>query len=204
MTTTVYLMRHGATSWGEDGNRYTGRTDIPLSAAGRHQAAAAAGTMLGIHFAAAYSSSLLRAQETAAAIAGPHGLVPILEESLVEIDFGEWEGKRRDEIMRDDPEHWSRWVSDPASIRAGHTGETGSDVFTRASETVNRLASAHEGASILLVTHNTLSRLLIAGSLAMPMQSYRQLEQATCCVNIVRIAPMSPWHWVAINRHVAL
>ena len=59
-----YLVRHGETEWNSE-NRMCGRTDVPLSEAGRRQAESLAERLKPIPFEALYSSPLQRARETA-------------------------------------------------------------------------------------------------------------------------------------------
>ena len=94
MTVEIALLRHASTVWNEEG-RIQGRSDIPLSAQGRAQASAwrvegsahAAGQWL--------SSPLQRAVETARLASGGE---PRLEDALVEMDWGAWEGLTLPEI----------------------------------------------------------------------------------------------------------
>ena len=67
MAGRLYLVRHGATEWTAAG-RLQGRTDIPLSEAGRREARAVARHLSGLKFDRAYTSDLARARETAEVI----------------------------------------------------------------------------------------------------------------------------------------
>jgi probable phosphoglycerate mutase len=90
--TRLLALRHAATAWNELG-RLQGRSDQPLSAAGR---AAAAGWRLP-RFAADWpvaTSPLARARETAAAM----GLAATPQPALIEMDWGRWEGRTLEEI----------------------------------------------------------------------------------------------------------
>lgn len=88
----LLALRHAATAWNELG-RFQGRSDQPLSAAGR---AAAAGWRLPA-FARDWpvaTSPLARARETAAAM----GLAAVPAPALIEMDWGRWEGRTLEEI----------------------------------------------------------------------------------------------------------
>src|SRR3954467_9265903 len=95
--TLLYLLRHGETDWNRDGNRYAGRTDVPLSDRGREQARAVATTLASVPFSAIYCSTLQRSRETAEIIAASHNLPVVADPRLIEIDFGTWEGLTRAE-----------------------------------------------------------------------------------------------------------
>lgn len=102
--TRFYLLRHGETSWNLEGNRYCGRTDVPLSPAGRDQADRVARALRDVPFAAAFCSPLRRSRDTAESFAAPRPLPVVPDDRLAEIDFGAWEGKTRAEIERTDPD----------------------------------------------------------------------------------------------------
>ena len=87
------MIRHAVTVWNETG-RVQGRTDVPLGERGRRMAA---GWRLPARFEAyrAYSSPLGRAVETAALLGLP---TPVLDRRLMEMHWGEWEGRTRAEI----------------------------------------------------------------------------------------------------------
>ena len=83
----VALLRHAPTEWNAE-RRLQGRTDIPLSADGRSQAAAwRLPDRLAGH--EAWSSPLSRTRETASLL----GLAPRLDDRLIESSWGEWEGQ---------------------------------------------------------------------------------------------------------------
>jgi broad specificity phosphatase PhoE len=86
---TIALIRHGPTEW-TDAKRLQGRTDIPLSAAGREFVET---WQLPEQWRSARwtSSPLVRAVETARVLSGR---TPDIDRRLIEMDWGEWEGRR--------------------------------------------------------------------------------------------------------------
>lgn len=88
----LLALRHAATAWNEVG-RYQGRSDQPLSAAGRAAAAAWHLPAFARDWPVA-ASPLARARETAAAM----GLAATPEPALIEMDWGRWEGRTLEEI----------------------------------------------------------------------------------------------------------
>jgi broad specificity phosphatase PhoE len=121
----IVFVRHGQTELNR-GGRLQGRLDVPLSALGSRQAAA-----LGTGFASepvtrVYSSPLQRARDTAAAIAGRHGLDVDVDDLLVELDYGEWDGRALGDVP---PRDWEAWRTDPGFAPPG--GERLIDVTAR-------------------------------------------------------------------------
>lgn len=90
---SIALVRHGETAWNAAG-RYQGRVDLPLNERGREQAVAAGRALAEEgRWEAVVSSPLLRARETARAIADRVGLADVLvEDGLIERSFGDAEG----------------------------------------------------------------------------------------------------------------
>ena len=89
-----YFVRHGETESNVLGI-VAGSTDVPLTARGRTQALAAAATLKAAGVTAVYSSSLLRARDTAHCIADALGLPVVIIPELAERNWGELEGKPR-------------------------------------------------------------------------------------------------------------
>lgn len=177
----VYLLRHGQTQWNADGNRYCGRTDIPLTETGKGQAEAVKDQLKGLSFDAVYSSPLERAYLTARIAGG--GREVIKDERLIEVDFGQWEGKTKEEFIQEDPTLWQNWMSDPFSSRAGGTGETGREVIQR----VDRFfidVRKHQYTNILVVGHNGINRLYLAWKLGMVVKYYRRIHQENSSVTL--------------------
>ncbi len=197
--TMLYLVRHGETDWSRDGNRYCGRTNVSLNATGLEQARQVGDALHDRPIATIYASPLDRAMATAQVIAMPHNLSVDPVTDLVEIDFGRWDGLQRSDIERNDFDQWSRWLNNPATTVAGHTGETANDVLNRTKPFFESLVRSHGGESIVIVAHNTLNRLVIAESLEMPLFKYRSLSQNCGAVTIAELT-MHETRWISINQ----
>jgi len=145
--TTILLARHGETDWNRDG-RFQGWADPSLNDAGRAQARALAERLRDVPFDAVYSSDLRRAHETAVIVAEPHGVPVVSDPGLREIDVGSWSGLTRAEI------------EDRFPGADSHDGETREEHVARVVATVERIARAHTGERILLVSHGGSLRAL--------------------------------------------
>lgn len=185
----VYFLRHGQTEWNAQGNRYCGRTDVALTELGLSQAADTAQQLAGVTFDQVFSSPLIRAGKTASIASGGHLVTS--DERLIEVDFGQWEGLRRDEFMENDPASWAAWEKDPASTPAGNTGETAMQVINRVDDFFRTCSRRFPTGRILVVAHNGVNRLYMAWKLGMPLRNYRQLVQDNSTITVFDLEPES-------------
>ncbi len=160
---SVYVVRHGATEWSLSG-RHTGRTDLPLVAAGREQAAAVGALVAGRSFALVLTSPLARARETCA-LAGFGGGAEVTHD-LAEWDYGQYEGMTSEEIRSLRP-GWTLWVDGVVG------GETAAEVGRRADRVVERARAAP--GDTLCFSHGHLLRVLAARWLGLPPAAGRLL-----------------------------
>jgi probable phosphoglycerate mutase len=156
--TAILLARHGETDWNREG-RFQGWADPPLNDAGRAQAQALAGRLRETPFDAVYSSDLRRAHETASIVAAPHGVPVRTDPALREIDVGSWSGLTRTQIEERFP--GAKY----------HDGETREQHLARVLETVERIARAHSGGRILVVSHGGSLRVLRRHCLGEPVHT---------------------------------
>ena len=154
--TTLLLVRHGETDWNRE-LRFQGHADPPLNAEGRRQAHDLAARLAGERIAAIYSSDLRRAHETARIVGRTLGVDVTVVHGLREIDVGSWSGLTRDEIAEQFPEGLERWIEGAE----GHDGETRDELRARVVEAAERIAAAHPGEQILLVSHGGALRALL-------------------------------------------
>ena len=98
---TVYLARHGETAWSISG-QHTGLTDLPLTERGERNARRLGERLRGFTFTKVLTSPLKRAARTCE-LAG-FGRVARVEPGLVEWNYGDYEGRRTDEIHAERPE----------------------------------------------------------------------------------------------------
>jgi broad specificity phosphatase PhoE len=155
MGVELWLVRHGETEWSVDG-RHTSRTDIPLTAHGRLRAKELGEYLAGTKFATVLRSPMLRAKETCE-IAG-FGDVAMVDEGLMEWDYGVYEGRTTREIQAEIP-GWSVW-KDPIL-----GGETVEQVGARADGVIARAQGAAGDASwakVALFAHAHILRILAA------------------------------------------
>ena len=180
----VYLLRHGETTYNADGNRYCGRTDIELTEKGMGQANLARTLLKDVQFDAIYSSPLKRAQITAAIASGSD---VVTDARLIEVDFGDWEGKTREEFIAENELLWTNWSADPQIANAGGTGESGKAIVERVDGFFKEIQQKHANGTILVVAHNGVNRLYMAYKLGMPLKNYRQLAQENSSITLFEL-----------------
>ena len=176
--TTVHLARHGETLWHAE-TRYAGVSDVALTPRGLEQARELAGWVRrrvgeGTRFAAVYASTLSRAVLTAEPAARALGLEVRTDPRLVEVDFGQGEGMTRAEMEAQIPEAFAAFLARPATVPLPG-GEWGVDAVARARAALRDLAAAHPDATVLVVAHSTLTRILVASLVGADLERYRVL-----------------------------
>jgi broad specificity phosphatase PhoE len=151
--TELWLVRHGETEWSLSG-AHTSRTDIPLTDHGRKRAEELRDYLKGTKFDAVFESPMQRARETCA-IAG-FGDQAVVENGLVEWDYGVYEGKTTKEIQTEIL-GWSVWKNEIVDgEKVEHVGERADGVIARA------LAAAPQGGKVALFAHAHILRILAA------------------------------------------
>jgi probable phosphoglycerate mutase len=138
----IWVVRHGETEWSVAG-RHTGRTDIPLTEAGEEQARGLT-FRLNRDWDAVLSSPLQRATRTAELA----GFSPVLDDDLMEWDYGAAEGRTTAELSADAP--WSVWDQP--------LGETVTQLGGRVRRVLDRLPDG----DVLIFGHGHVLRVLAA------------------------------------------
>ncbi len=135
----VWFVRHGQTDWNAE-HRFQGHADIALNDTGRAQAARNGAVLKdaldGALAPAFVSSPLKRATETLEIVRAAMGLARqryTIDDRLIEIDLGAWNGRTYDEIAAEDPGVHERRAKEKWSFRAPG-GESYADAAARVRE----------------------------------------------------------------------
>jgi probable phosphoglycerate mutase len=181
--TRIVAVRHGETVWNAE-MRMQGQLDTALSAHGRWQAARAGEALAGEGIEAIVASDLSRAFNTAQAIAAVVGLPIAIDAGLRERCFGEFEGHTYAEIDARWPIEAARWRRhDPDFGPIG--GETLVDFFARAVAALTRIAAAHRGRTICIVTHGGVLDCLYRVAAGVDLGAARTWELGNASINRV-------------------
>jgi broad specificity phosphatase PhoE len=171
----LILLRHGETEWSRD-LRHTGRTDLPMTPAGKAAAAALAPALAARPVRAAFTSPARRAVATAALA----GLAAKQDPDLQEWDYGGYEGRTTAAIRAERP-GWYLWRDGVIPGDAAHPGETLAEVGARADAVLRRAGPLLADGDVALVGHGHLLRVLTARWLRLEPGAGRlfQLKNAT-------------------------
>ncbi len=178
--TVTLLLRHGQTPMSVE-KRYAGRTDVPLTDTGVRQAIAAAKRLASAGIGAIVSSPLQRAVQTAKEVAAVTGAPVVTDDGFRETDFGVWEGLTFAEVRRRWPDEMTAWLADPQVAPPG--GESFAEVSERVTAALHRVLPGRERQTVLIVSHVTPIKTLVAAALLAPPPSlYRMhLDVAALC-----------------------
>ena len=182
VATSLLLLRHGETPMSVE-RRFSGLGDPELTAKGLAQAEAAAERLSREPYTleVIVSSPLRRARRTAEAVAERTGLEVVIEDGLIETDFGDWEGHTFTEIQRRWPEELAAWLADPAVAPPG--GESFRQVARRVEETRARLLERYQGRAVLAVSHVTPIKTLLRLALMAPPEALYRMHLDLACLS---------------------
>ena len=147
----LYISRHGQTPWNVE-DLICGRTDVPLTEVGQQQALRLAESALDKGIDVILCSPMLRARQTAQAVSDAIGVPVQIDERLMELNFGVFEGK-------------SRFDPDFRHIRAQFPtrypgGESAFDLAHRVYGCLEDVQREHGGKTVLLVCHGGVCRMI--------------------------------------------
>ena len=172
---TIYLVRHALPDFPSGETLCLGRRlDLPLGSEGCAQAAQLACDLSALAVEAVYASPLLRAQQTAAPIAGTARPLITLP-SLIELDGGEWDGLPFSEIRR-------RWPDFRGSCPPG--GESDEHGLARMQSVLAEIDARTQRCAVI-VAHGGVNRLLLCALAGKPLSEKKQFAQDYAAVGII-------------------
>ena len=167
----LILVRHGRTAANASG-LLQGRLDLPLDEVGLEQARQVAAAVGNVDL--VISSPLVRARQTADAF----GIDVSIDERWLELDYGEYDGRKLADIPADT---WTRWTTDPTfSTPAGESMGSLDARVRRAAADAIELARDQD---VVIVSHVSPIKAAVAwalgGDIAMSFRCH--LDQAAVC-----------------------
>lgn len=176
------LVRHGLNDM--VGVKLAGRLpDVHLNKQGQAQARRLAAELAGLTIKAVISSPLERARETAEPIARVHDLPVVINEGLLELDFGTWQGKSIKQLRR--RKLWKAVQNRPSSFQFPE-GESFVDAQTRITDALQDLSETYaENDIVVCVGHSDMIRLAVAFYLEMPLDAFQRVRINPASVTVL-------------------
>ncbi|KAG2311159.1 hypothetical protein Bca52824_022716 [Brassica carinata] len=183
----VVLVRHGQSTWNEEG-RIQGSSDFSvLTNKGESQADISRQMLLHDSFDVCFTSPLKRSKKTAEIIWGSREAEMIFDYDLREIDLYSFQGLLKKEGKAKFGEAFRQWQEDPANfIIDGHYPVR--ELWSRARSCWNGVL-AHESESVLVVAHNAVNQALLSTAIGLGTEYFRRLLQSNCGVSVLDFTP---------------
>ena len=153
----IIMVRHGESVTNVT-RVFTGQLDVPLTETGREQALRMAEYMDKYHVDKMYASPLVRALDTAKAIAIRQNCQIETVDALMEINAGNWHGRPFEEIAEEFPETYQAWRKDiGTAVTDG--GESCAQLYDRVVGFFEKVLQEPEE-TVCLVCHATPIRMI--------------------------------------------
>jgi probable phosphoglycerate mutase len=163
---------------------------VHLNATGRAEVEHLSRNLAAIPIAAVYSSPLERARETAQAVAAHHGLEVLLRDSLGEVRFGDWTGRRIADLDAGDP-RWHAWNAN-RSLGRTPNGESFLELQDRMVSEIMTIAAEHPSATVAVVSHADAIRAALTQFLGIPGDLSLRLDIRPASVSVLHLGSGSP------------
>lgn len=185
----MLLVRHGVTP--TTGTTLPGRAPgLHLGDEGRAQAQAVADRLADLErIDAVYASPLERTRETAKPIGKAVATRVAIERGLIECDFGDWTGEPLKKLMKL-PE-WTRVQRHPSGFRFPG-GESFTEMQTRITTALTKLAERHRGGVVIAVSHADPIKAAVAHALGTHLDLFQRIVISPCSVTAISLGSHGP------------
>lgn len=173
-TAKIYLGRHCKTAWNLEG-RLIGTTDLPLCDVGWNEAKDTLPIVEKYKFDRIVSSPLKRAFDTSRYYADNLKIPLDVNQDLRELDHGDWNGQKYDDLLSDPNGDFKRWFIDgDTSIPIPNGPETLEEVQARIKKTIREIALKYPGEKVLVIMHKHIRSLLTCYFLGESLSNFRK------------------------------
>ncbi len=190
----LLLVRHGETEWNRQ-KRFQGQIDVELNATGLQQAQQVAEFLKSTPIDQIITSPLLRPKQTAAAIHQYHADVPfLLEDGLLEISHGLWEGKLETEISESYGELLRQWQTTPETVQMPE-GENLQQVWERSAATWDQIVAQAAALNqekagptpwtTVVVAHDAVNKAILCHLFGLGPEAFWTFKQGNGCVSVI-------------------
>jgi probable phosphomutase (TIGR03848 family) len=192
---TVILLRHGR-STSNTAHTLAGRSDgVDLDALGREQAQTVVTRIGDLPVKAIVRSPLLRCERTVEPLAAALGLQPLVEDRIIEVDYGSWTGSKIGELVK---EPLWQVVQQQPSAAVFPDGEGLAQVQARAVAAIRehdrRLTTEH-GGDVLWVacTHGDVIKAVLADALGTHLDTFQRITADPASMSVIRYTDTRPF-----------
>jgi len=191
MSLRLYLLRHGETTFSMS-RGFCGALDVDLTDFGYEMAQAFADEYKSLDWEAIYCSPMKRTQATATPISKATGLELKLREGLRECNYGEWEGKSKEEVRQAFQSDNYHWMTEPA-WNPPTGGETAVEIRNRAMAVIAEIEETYTEGNVLVVSHRTTLRIVLCSLLGIDLGRYRdRLDYPAASLSVVKFGKYGP------------
>ena len=192
---TVILLRHGR-STSNTAHTLAGRSDgVDLDDKGREQAQTVVTRIGDLPVKAIVRSPLLRCERTVEPLAAALGLQPVVEDRIIEVDYGSWTGRKIGELVK---EPLWQVVQQQPSAAVFPDGEGLAQVQARAVAAIRehdrRLTTEH-GGDVLWVacTHGDVIKAVLADALGTHLDTFQRITADPASMSVIRYTDTRPF-----------
>lgn len=178
----IFLVRHGETQWNKE-KRYQGTSDIPLSLAGIKKVNTLARASRYLKAEVVYSSVLQRAQQTASIMTRQMKVKPQLDARLNEMNFGCWEGKTAEELLKAHDASYERFLNGEWMRPFG--GESMQEVQLRIRKFWWECLKRHHGQNVMIVSHAGPIKMIVLEALGLSRKHLFQMHLDTSSLTVL-------------------
>ncbi len=182
--TKVILVRH-CQAEGNLKRFFQGTIDTDITDLGKEQIAKVAELLSNEPIDKLYSSPKKRALKTAEGINLYHELPIQIDEAIVEINAGDWEGVLLTEIEKTDPVQMNNWRNDPARFHAPN-GESMAQVYERVKKALIQIVSDNPDRTVCIVSHGCAIKNMMCFAHGWEVDNIKEVPLGTnTSVNVV-------------------
>ncbi len=192
---TVILLRHGR-STSNTAHTLAGRSEgVDLDDKGREQAQTVVTRIGDLPVKAIVRSPLLRCERTVAPLAAALGVQPVVEDRIVEVDYGSWTGRTIGELVK---EPLWKVVQQQPSAAVFPDGEGLAQVQARAVAAIRehdrRLAGEHDGDVLWVAcTHGDVIKAVLADALGTHLDTFQRITADPASMSVIRYTDTRPF-----------
>lgn len=191
----LLLIRHAPTA--ETGKTLSGRLPgIHLGEEGRALAQETSERLRNLRIRAVYASPIERTWETAQIIAEPHRVAPLVEDGLLEVDYGSWSGRSLASLYR--LKAWRTVQTTPSRMRFPG-GESIADAQRRAVGACERMAAENGKGTIAAVSHSDVIKSIVSHYAGQPLDLFQRIVISPTSVTVIDIPRQGIPTLVAVN-----